>query len=126
MLLPLREGSLPTRFLCRNTLFQPGLAGQISQRFQRQRVKNIILEHSWYVSCTKMFLRIYWQGKQAGHFMIFSLCTVDFLFHLDLMSLVFFCRNLSTHFLIYLDDILTAALLIEILPFTYLPLLIIL
>lgn len=57
--------------------------------------------------------------------MIFEPVRRSFLFHLDLMSLVFLHRNPSVHFLIYLDDTLTAFSLIETLPFTSLPLLII-
>lgn len=58
-------------------------------------------------------------------FMISSLQCCSFLFHLDLMSLVFFHRNLSILFLIYLDGTLTAASLIKTLPFmSLLPLII--
>lgn len=90
--MPSLESNLQTKN--KETLyFSQGLVDTVSQRSQSQQVKNIILEHLWYVSCTKMFLRIYWQGKQAGSFMIFSLCTVAFLFHLDLMSLVFFLQK---------------------------------
>lgn len=57
--------------------------------------------------------------------MSFEPVQCSFLFHLDLMLLVFLHRNLSVHFLIYLDDMLTAFSLIETLPFMSLPLLII-
>lgn len=57
--------------------------------------------------------------------MIFESVRRSLLFHLDLMSLVFLHRNLSVHFLICLDDTLTAFSLIETLPFMSLPLLII-
>lgn len=57
--------------------------------------------------------------------MIFEPVQCSFLFHLDLMSLVFLQRNPSVHFLIYLDDTLTAFPLIQTLPLMSLPLLII-
>lgn len=100
----------------------PG-SSSVLHNFKTQHLQKVIPFQLQLLSSSGNFSGLLVRGGES--FMIFSLQCCSFLFHLDLMSLVSFHRNLSILLLIYLDGTLTEDSLIKTLPFmSLLPLII--